>query len=236
MVAPRPRDVATPPGDPRETAAAYAAVKALREAVDAADAGCRKDAAAAAWHAEPLLRFLSAALGGRVAGVRVNENGFIVVTAELSAVAVVEVSIAVGPEGSFACTVSAGDTHLACTAPDLRSFERALNERLAEVGVPGSGTATVNAGRHGVIPAPTTRQAPYPGAETGCGVQPSTVPGCAGVSQVAYGRTVWDGSGPTSNGSARRGWNRGRTRRGLAETPMNPGFFPVFVLSLPMAA
>ncbi len=58
-------------------------------------------------------------------------------------------------------------------------------------------------------------RAPYPGAETGCGVQPSTVPGSAGVSQVAYDWTVWDGSGPTSNGSVRRGWNRGRTRRSL---------------------
>ena len=105
--------------------------------VDAADAGCREDAAAAAWHAEPLLRFLSAAQGGRVAGGRVNEDGFIVVTAELSAV--VEASIAVAPKGSFACTVSASDTHLACTAPDLRCFERALKERLAEVGVPGWG-------------------------------------------------------------------------------------------------
>ena len=45
MVAPQPRDVATPLGDPRATAAAYAAVEALREAVEAADAGCKKDAA-----------------------------------------------------------------------------------------------------------------------------------------------------------------------------------------------
>lgn len=120
-------------------ATAYAAVEALREAVDAADAGCRKDAAAAAWHAEPLLRFLSAALGCTIAGMRVSEDGFIMVTAELSAVAVVEASIAVGPEGSLACTVSASDTHLPCTAPDLGSFERALKERLAKVGVPGSG-------------------------------------------------------------------------------------------------
>ena len=55
------------------------------------------------------------------------------------------------------------------------------------------------------------------------GVQLSTVPGSAGVSQVAYDWTVWDGSGPTSNGSVKRGWNRGRTRRSLAEIPMNPG-------------
>ena len=138
-VAPRPQDAETPPGDPRETAAAYAVVEALREAVDRADAGSRKQAAAAAWHAEPVLRFLSAAPGCRVAGVRVNEDGFIVVTAELSAAGGVEASIAVGPEGTYAGTVGAGDTHLACTAPDVRSFERVLKERLAEVGVPGSG-------------------------------------------------------------------------------------------------
>ena len=138
-VAPRPRDVETPPGDPRE-AAAYAAVEALREAVDAADAGCRKDAAAAAWHAEPVLRLLHVALGGRVAGVRVNEDGFIVVAAEFSGAAgAVGATIAVGPDGTCACTVSAADKHLAVTAPDVRSFERALWERLAEVGVAGSG-------------------------------------------------------------------------------------------------
>ena len=137
-VAPRPQDAETLPGGPRETAAAYAAVEALREAVDRADAGSRKQAAAAAWHAEPVLRFLSAAPGCRIAGVRVNEDGFIVVTAELSAAGEVEASIAVGPEGTCAGTVSAGDTHLACTAPDVQSFERVLKQRLAEVGVPGS--------------------------------------------------------------------------------------------------
>lgn len=68
--------------------------------------------------------------------MRVNEDGFIVVAAGFSAG--VEASIAVGPEGTCARTVSAGDTHLACTAPDVRSFERALRERLAEVGVLGS--------------------------------------------------------------------------------------------------
>ena len=73
-----------------------------------------------------------------IAGVRVSEDGFIVVTAEVSA-GEVEATVAVGPEGTCACTLSAGDTHLACTAPDVRSFERAVRERLAEVGVPGSG-------------------------------------------------------------------------------------------------
>ena len=43
----------------------------------------------------------------------------------------VEARISVGPpEGTFACTMSAGDTHLASTAPDVRSFERVLKERL----------------------------------------------------------------------------------------------------------
>ena len=139
-VEPRPSDAETLPGDRRETTTVRAVVEALREAVDAADAGCRKDAAAAAWHAEPALRFLHAALGSRVAGVRVNEDGFIVVAAEFSGGAgAVGATIAVGPDGTCACTVSAADTHLAVTAPDVRSFERALWERLAEVGVAGSG-------------------------------------------------------------------------------------------------
>ncbi len=138
-VAPRPRDAETPPGDPRETATVRAVLEALREAVETADAGCRKDAAAAAWQAEAVLRFLCTAFGCGIAGIRVNEGGFIVVTAEFSAAGAVEASIAVGPEGTYACTVSAGDTHLASTAPDVRSFERVLKERLAEVGVPGSG-------------------------------------------------------------------------------------------------
>ena len=138
-VAPRPHDAETLPGDLRETATVRAAVEALHEAIDTADAGCRKDAAAAAWHAEPVLRFICATFDCGIAGMRVNEDGFIVVTAELSAAGAVEASIAVGPEGTYACTVSAGDTHLASTAPDVRSFERVLEERLAEVGVLGSG-------------------------------------------------------------------------------------------------
>ena len=67
-------------------------------------------------------RFLRTSLGCTIAGMRVSGDGFIVVTAGLSAVAVVEASIAVGPEGSFACTVSVGDTRLACTVPDLRGL------------------------------------------------------------------------------------------------------------------
>ena len=100
-VAPRAHDGETLPGDLRQTATVSAAVEALREAVDAADAGCRKDAAAAAWHAEPVLRFLCTVFGCGIAGVRVNEDGFIVVTAELSAAGAVEASIAVGPGGDL---------------------------------------------------------------------------------------------------------------------------------------
>ncbi len=61
-VEPRPGDVETLPGDSRETAAVRAAVEALREAVDGADAGWRKDAAAAAWHPAAVVRFLRARL------------------------------------------------------------------------------------------------------------------------------------------------------------------------------
>ena len=138
-VAPRPHDAESLPGDLRETATVRAAVEALHEAVGMADAGCRKDAAAAAWHAEPILRLFCSAFGCAIAGTRVSEGGVIVVTAEPSAADAVEVSITVGPEGTCACTVSAGDMHLACTAPDVQSFERAVRERLTEAGVLDSG-------------------------------------------------------------------------------------------------
>ena len=114
-----------------------AAVEALREAVDA-DGGCRQDAAAAAWHAEPVLQFFCREFGCAIAGMRVSEDGFIVVTAELAGRGPVEASTTVGPDGTRGCTVSAGDTHLACTAPDVQSVERAVRERLAEIGVLGS--------------------------------------------------------------------------------------------------
>ena len=63
---PPPHDAKTPPGDLRETTTLRVADEALREAVDTADAGRRKDAAAAAWHAEPLRRLLCTALGSPV--------------------------------------------------------------------------------------------------------------------------------------------------------------------------
>ena len=92
--------------------------------------------AAAALHAEPLLRFLSTALGGRVAGVWVNEDGFIAVTAELSAV--VEGSIAVGPEGTCAC--GQRRRHASRVDGAGRAVLRAgCQGALEEVGVPGSG-------------------------------------------------------------------------------------------------
>ena len=137
-VAPQPGDVEMLPGDLRETATVRAAVKVLREAVDRSEANCRNAAAAAAWHAEPVVRFVCTAFGCWIAGFRVNEDGFIVVTVQFSADGTVEASIAVGPEGTYGCKVSAGDTHLASTATDVRSAERALREHLAEVGVLGS--------------------------------------------------------------------------------------------------
>ena len=124
-------------GEHRETASADAAIEALRETVTRADVGSRTAAAAAAWHAEPIVRFLSAAFGAAIVAVRVSEDGFIVVTAELSGNGPVEAGITVGPDGTCACRLGAGGGHLASTAPDARSFEQVLRERLAEVGVRG---------------------------------------------------------------------------------------------------
>ena len=67
----------------------------------------------------------------------IHEDGFIVITAELPGDELVEASIAVGPDGTYACRISAGDTHLASTAPDAPSFVQVLTSRLAEVGVYG---------------------------------------------------------------------------------------------------
>ena len=137
--APRTSDAGELPDEPGETAAARAAVEALREAVVGSSAGCRRAAAAAAWYAEPTLRFLCARFAAGIARVGVSEDGFIVITAQLLGDNPVEASIAVGPEGTCACRVSAGETHLASTAPDAQSFEAELTERLGEIGVLTSG-------------------------------------------------------------------------------------------------
>ena len=138
-VAPRPGDVETLPAAVRETADVRAGIEALRSAVDRANAGCGKDAAAAGWHAEAVVRFLCATFGCGVGSVQVGEDGFIVIAAELPGDDLVEVSITVGPEGTCACRISAGGAHTAATAADVRSFETLLTERLAQVGVVASG-------------------------------------------------------------------------------------------------
>ena len=119
--------------DQREATTAYAGVAALRGAVARFDGAGRKDAAAAAWHAEPIVRFLCSTFGDGIVGVRVSDD-LIVITATLPGDDPVEASVAVEPEGSCACRISAGDTHLAATAPDPRSFEPVLKDRLAQVG------------------------------------------------------------------------------------------------------
>ena len=90
------------PGELREAAAVHAAVEALRTAVDQVDGEPGRDAAAAAWHADAVVRFFCSTYGGAVAGVRVNEEGFIVVTATVAGDDVIDVTIAVGPDGT--CT------------------------------------------------------------------------------------------------------------------------------------
>ena len=125
------------PGDVSETTLVYATVKVLRAAVDGVDVACRQDAAAAAWHAEPIIRFLCSTFGDGIAGVRVTEDSFIVITAEFGRDNRIDVIIAVGSEGTCACRISTADTHIASTAPDVRWFEQVLKDRLAAVGVRG---------------------------------------------------------------------------------------------------
>ena len=138
-VAPRPLDVEALPGDLNETATERAAVEALREAVEGANA-IHRTIAAAAWHAEAVARFLCTTFGCGVAGVQVMEHGSHGShRAEVAGDAVVEVSTTVGPEGTCACRGSAGSACAATMAAEARSFETVLTECMAEVGVLASG-------------------------------------------------------------------------------------------------
>ena len=74
-VAPRRYELEMQAEDRPESTTACAAVDALRRAVGMSEAGSRKDAAAAAWHAEPVARFFDATFGGAIAGVWPNEDG-----------------------------------------------------------------------------------------------------------------------------------------------------------------
>ena len=123
------------PADVRETAAAHAAVEALRVAVDLFDGEAGRDAVAAAWHAAPVVRLFCSTYGGAVTGVRVNEDRFVVLRAEVPCEDVIDVTTAVGPDGTCACKVSTAAGHLASAAPDVRAFEQVLAGRLADVGV-----------------------------------------------------------------------------------------------------
>ena len=134
-VTPRVHSVETPRGEIHETDTARAALEALRSSVDKSEAQYRKHAAAAAWHAEPIVRFLCATFGGAIASVRVNEEGYIVIAAELPGGNLVAATITVGPDGTCACRITAGGVDVAATAPDVRSFEEVLRCRLLELGV-----------------------------------------------------------------------------------------------------
>ena len=106
-VAPRRYDAAAVTSDLREPATAYASLEGLRDAVDRADAS-GATAAAAACHREPVVRLLCSTFGDRVAGLRVNEECLVVTSAELPGAESVEACVAVGPEGTIACRISAG--------------------------------------------------------------------------------------------------------------------------------
>jgi len=118
-----------------------AAVRALRDAVAAAHAKCRLEAAAAAWYAEPIIRSFCSSFGDEIAHVRVSDENFIVIsTAVLPGAVPVQATIAIGPEDTYACKITSGGTHTAHTAPDAQSFEELLKKRLLEVGVRGRAT------------------------------------------------------------------------------------------------
>ena len=111
------------PAKLRQTAVVHAAVEALPTAVDQVDGEPGRDAAAAAWQAESVVQFFCSTYAATIVAVRVNEDSFIVTRAEVPADDVIDVTIAVGPDGTCACRVSTTDGHLASAAPDVRAFE-----------------------------------------------------------------------------------------------------------------
>ena len=137
IAAPRSYDGERVPRDLHTTATARAVVETLRNALERSGEAYRRDSAAAAWHAEQLVWFFCATFGRSIAGVQVRDDGFIAITAEFSGDVVVKATTVVGPDGTCACRISAGATHLAATAPDARSFQDVLRKRLTEVGVHG---------------------------------------------------------------------------------------------------
>ena len=96
------------PAELRETAAVHVAVEALRAAVDQLDEEACRDAAVGAWHATSVVRFFCSTYGGAVAGVRVNEDSFDVLRVEVPGDDVIDVAIAVGPDGTSACVGEGG--------------------------------------------------------------------------------------------------------------------------------
>ena len=64
-----------------------------------------------------------------------NEESFIVITTDVSGNEPVDVTIAVGPDGTCACKVSTAGSQRASAAPDVHGFEQVLASRLAAVGV-----------------------------------------------------------------------------------------------------
>ena len=86
---------------------------------------------------EPIVLFFCSTFGDGIASVPVSEDGFLVIAADLSGNSPVEACITAGSDGTCACRISADGAHFASTAPDIRSYEEILKERLAEVGVRG---------------------------------------------------------------------------------------------------
>lgn len=92
---------------------------------------------AAAGHAGSVVGFFCSTYGGGVTGVRVNEGSFMLAMATIPGDDVVDVTVAVGPDGRHACRVSTADGHVASVAPDVRVLEQVLAGRWVE----GSGDA-----------------------------------------------------------------------------------------------
>ena len=122
------------PGEAAEVVSTYAAAVALRQAVVRAGRRRRRAVASAAWHAEPIVRFLCEAFEDGISTFRVTEEDFVVITAEFEK-SQARVEIAVGPEGSCTCRIRDSKVDSRSRTDDALSFVRTLERRLTDFNI-----------------------------------------------------------------------------------------------------
>lgn len=104
-IAPHPYSADELPGDLDQVVTTYSAVRALRHAVGNLEGARKVETASSAWHAEPCVRRLCAALEDPIRNVRVTKDNFIALAIKFPAGCRSEAELAFGPRGTSTASV-----------------------------------------------------------------------------------------------------------------------------------